>query len=275
MNILDTIAAHKRVEVARNRELYPTKLLESSIYFDTKPVSLIKYLTRQDLSGVIAEFKRQSPSKGLIHPYAKVEEVSVGYMQAGASALSILTDTQFFGGSNKHLTTARRLNFCPILRKDFVLDEYQILEAKSIGADAVLLIAAMLTPAETSHLANFAHSLSLEVLLEVHTANELARSPVDLVDAVGINNRNLQDFTVRVETSLELAALLPAHKVRVSESGISNVETCVLLKKAGFHGLLIGEAFMQHPRPDKACLSFITELQKALQRATNQELAPA
>jgi indole-3-glycerol phosphate synthase len=264
MHILETIAAYKRQEVATRRELYPTKLLEKSIFFGTPTVSLTKYIQRPDLSGVIAEFKRQSPSKGLINAYAKVEEVSVGYMQAGASALSILTDSKFFGGSNEHLTAARKLNFCPILRKDFMLDEYQILEAKSIGADAILLIAAMLTPAETKQLADFAHTLGLEVLLEVHTAEEIARSPMDAVDAVGINNRDLHDFTVDVETSLWLAELLPNDKVRVSESGISQVETSVMLKKAGFHGLLMGEAFMKKARPEKACLAFITDLQRAL-----------
>jgi indole-3-glycerol phosphate synthase len=264
MNILDKIAAHKRQEVATRQELYPIKLLEKSLYFGTPTVSLSKYLRRPDLSGVIAEFKRQSPSKGLINAYAKVEEVSVGYMQAGASALSILTDTTFFGGTSAHLTTARRLNFCPILRKDFVLNEYQIIEAKSIGADAILLIAAILTPAETAQLAAFAHSLGIEVLLEVHTAEEIARSTLENIDAIGVNNRNLQDFTVSVHTSLELAALLPKEKVWVSESGISQIDTSVMLKKAGFSGLLIGEAFMKEPRPAKACLSFITGLQQAL-----------
>ena len=264
MNILEKIADHKRLEVASRRELYPIKLLEKSLYFETPVVSLSKYLRRPDLSGVIAEFKRQSPSKGLITAYAKVEEVTVGYMQAGASALSVLTDTTFFGGSSEHLTKARRLNFCPILRKDFVLDEYQVVEAKSIGADAILLIAALLTPQETDRLAAFAHGLGLEVLLEVHTAEEIARSPLTHIDAIGVNNRNLVDFTVSVETSLQLATLLPKEKVWVSESGISQVETSVTLKKAGFSGLLIGEAFMKEPRPEKACLTFITSLQHAL-----------
>jgi indole-3-glycerol phosphate synthase len=264
MNILDKIAAHKRQEVATRQELYPTKLLEKSLYFSTPTVSLSKYLRRPDLSGVIAEFKRQSPSKGLINAYARVEEVSVGYMQAGASALSILTDTTFFGGTSAHLTTARRLNFCPILRKDFVLNEYQIIEAKSIGADAILLIAAILSPAETAQMAAFAHSLGLEVLLEVHTSEEIASSPLENVDAIGVNNRNLQDFTVSVNTSLELAALLPKEKVWVSESGISQIDISVMLKKAGFSGLLIGEAFMKEPRPEKACLAFTAGLQQAL-----------
>ena len=167
-NILDQIVAHKREEVAKRKEIYPVKLLEQSIYFNTPTVSLSKYLRRPDKLGIIAEFKRRSPSKGDINPYASVEEVSIGYMQAGASALSVLTDTHFFGGKNEDLTEARKFNYCPILRKDFVIDEYQIIEARSIGADAILLIAACLEKAEIKSLAALAQSLGLEVLIEIH-----------------------------------------------------------------------------------------------------------
>src|SRR5918993_1938530 len=168
MNILDQIIEHKRKEVSERKELYPIKFLEQSIFFGTQPVSLKRYIQREDKSGIIAELKRKSPSKGVINPHVSVERTSIGYMQAGASALSVLTDKNLFGGSNEDLTMARKFNFCPILRKDFTIDEYQIIEAKSIGADAILLIAAALDAPRLKTLASFAHTFGLEVLLEVH-----------------------------------------------------------------------------------------------------------
>ena len=168
MYILDKIIAHKKKEVAERKKLFPTDLLETSIFFKTECVSLVKYLKDENKSGVIAEFKRRSPSKGDINKYASVEQVTIGYMQAGASALSVLTDTEFFGGKSADLSEARKYNYCPILRKDFVIDEYQIVEAKSIGADAVLLIAACLSKEEIKKLSAFAHSLGLQVLMEIH-----------------------------------------------------------------------------------------------------------
>lgn len=264
MNILDQIIAHKRTEVTERKSLYPTKLLEKSIYFQSPTVSLTKYLLRPDKVGIIAEFKRKSPSKGTINPYVSVERTSIGYMQAGASALSILTDTQFFGGKNDDLTTARKFNFCPILRKDFTVDEYQIVEAKSIGADAILLIAAVLSPAEVKSLATFARSLQLEILLEIHNRQELEANLDAPVDAIGVNNRNLKDFTVDVNVSKELAAHIPPSFVRVSESGISNVETIAELRQYGYQGFLMGEAFMSHSRPEKACSELIKKVQLSL-----------
>ncbi len=262
MNILDQIIAHKRTEVAERKSLYPVKLLEKSIYFSTPAVSLKKYLLRPDKSGIIAEIKRKSPSKGDINRYVSVERTSIGYMQAGASALSVLTDTQFFGGKNEDLTAARKFNFCPILRKDFTVDEYQLIEAKSIGADAVLLIAAVLEPKEITQLAQMAHSLGLEVLLEVHNREELERSLSPHVDLVGVNNRNLKDFTVSVETSAQLAEFIPSQFLKVSESGISQPQTIRRLKTLGFHGFLIGETFMKNSRPEKACAAFVEELKQ-------------
>jgi indole-3-glycerol phosphate synthase len=267
MNILDEIIAHKRAEVAERKSLYPIKLLESSIYFKTQPVSLKKYLLRPDKSGIIAEIKRKSPSKGTINRYVSVERTSIGYMQAGASALSILTDTQFFGGKNEDLTTARKFNFCPILRKDFTVDEYQIIEAKSIGADAILLIAAVLQPQEIDRLAQAAHALGLEVLLEVHNLEEVKSSLSPHVDLIGVNNRNLKDFNVSVETSLELAEHIPGDYVKVSESGISQASTIRRLQQAGYKGFLIGETFMKHSRPEKACADFIADLQHLSEQA--------
>ena len=267
MNILEKIIAHKRTEVAERQSLYPAKLLERSIFFETPTVSLSKYLKRPDRQGIIAEFKRRSPSKGVINAYAKVEQTTIGYMQAGASALSVLTDEHFFGGKNEDLTTARKFNFCPILRKDFTVSEYQIIEARSIGADAILLIAAVLTPGEVRQLSAFARSLGLEVLLEIHgkatgDGSELGHL-CDTVDAVGVNNRNLADFSVDVQRSFELGALIPDDFVKVSESGLSNPATILELRQAGFDGFLIGESFMKHSRPEEACKEFIERLIKS------------
>ena len=259
--ILDTIVAHKRQEVATRRELVPVKLLETSLYFQSRPLSLRQYLLRENSSGLIAEFKRKSPSQGWINQYAPVERTTLGYMQAGAAALSILTDTTFFGGRNEDLTTARRFNFCPIIRKDFVVDEYQIFEAKSVGADAVLLIAAVLTPAEIDRLGRLARSLGLEVLLEVHDGEELARSlNAEAVDLIGVNNRNLHDFSLRLDTSMELAAAIPNEFVKVSESGISTATAIGQLREVGYQGFLLGEAFMRHARPERACAALVQEI---------------
>lgn len=262
MDILHKIIAQKEKEVAERKSLYPTKLLEKSIYFSTEAVSLRKYLLRDDKIGIIAEIKRKSPSKGMIHEYVSIEQTSINYMQGGASALSILTDTEFFGGKNEDLTTARKYNFCPILRKDFTIDEYQIIEAKSIGADAILLIAAVLSPERLNELALFAKSFGLEVLMEVHNREELKSHLNEHLDVVGVNNRNLKTFEVNIETSIELTESIPDQFVKISESGISRPETVIKLMKHGFQGFLIGEYFMSHSRPGDACSEFIQKIKK-------------
>ncbi|OOG71551.1 indole-3-glycerol phosphate synthase TrpC [Algoriphagus sp. A40] len=264
MNILEKIIADKYREVSERSSLLPIKLLEQSIYFEGKVVSMKKYVTNPEKSGIIAEFKRKSPSKGMINGSASVEKVSIGYMQAGASALSILTDKEYFGGTSEDLKAARRFNFCPIIRKDFIVDEYQIIEAKSIGADCILLIAAALEPAKLKSLAAFAKSLGLEVLMEVHDGEELERSLCENLDLVGVNNRNLKTFEVSVDTSIALVDKIPASFVKVSESGISDPNTMVELKKAGFDGFLIGENFMKSSRPEQAAYNFIKEYRKLL-----------
>ena len=256
MNILDKIVAHKKQEVEKKRSFFPTQLLENSIYFETDVISLKKYVTRPDKYGIIAEFKRQSPSKGVIAASPSIEQISIGYMQANASALSVLTDEHFFGGKNEDLQTARKFNYCPILRKDFILNEYQVVEAKSIGADAVLLIAAVLTSDQVRSLASFAKTLGLEVLLEVHHERELDKLTKD-VDLVGVNNRNLEDFTVSLETSIALAKHIPEEFVSISESGIRAPEDVHLLKSHGYEGFLIGELFMKTAVPHLACANFI------------------
>ena len=259
MNILEKIIAHKKKEVAERKKLYPTTLLERSIYFETPVVSMKKYLTRADKSGIIAEFKKKSPSKGNINPYASVEKVSIGYMQSGAAALSVLTDSHFFGGKNGDLTEARKFNFCPILRKDFVIDEYQLIEAKSIGADAVLLIAECLEKTDLNQLASTAKSLGLEILMEIHSIGQLAKLNKH-IDIVGVNNRNLEDFSVDINNSIGLSAAIPKELIKISESGINNAENIVELQQAGFQGFLIGEYFMKTPDPPKACADLINEV---------------
>ena len=260
MDILTKILNQKKKEVEENKSLYPVKLLEKSIFFETTPLSLKKYLLRPDKSGIIAEIKRRSPSKGDINPYVSVEKTSIGYMQSGASALSVLTDKKFFGGSNRDLTTARNFNFCPILRKDFIIDEYQIVEAKSIGADAILLIAAALDKKTIAQLTHFAHELGLEALLEIHGPEEL-EAIHDTIDVVGVNNRNLKTFEVNVETSVNLSRQIPEGFVKISESGISQPESIIRLKEHGFDGFLIGEYFMMASQPEKKCAAFIEKIE--------------
>jgi indole-3-glycerol phosphate synthase len=261
MNILSKIIENKRIEVDERKSLYPIKLLEKSIYFNTKPVSLKKYLLREDKHGIIAEFKTKSPSKGEINQYADIEKVSVGYMQAGASALSILTDQKFFGGSFNNLTKARTYNYCPILQKDFFIDEYQIVEAKSIGADAILLIASVLSETEIKKMTNLAYSLGLEVLLEIHNKVELLKLN-EAIDVIGINNRNLNTFETNIQNSIDLYPFLPNGIVKISESGIHDVQDLLKLKSVGFNGFLIGESFMNTTNPEKACKEFIQKIDK-------------
>lgn len=260
MNILDKIIEQKYKEVAERKSLYPMKLLEQSIFFSSPTVSFKKYVQRKDKSGIIAEIKRKSPSKGIINASVSIERTSIGYMQAGASALSILTDKDFFGGSSDDLTMARKFNFCPILRKDFIVDEYQIVEAKSIGADAILLIAAALPVKRLNELALFAKSLGLEILMEVHTAEELTSNHEAEVDLVGVNNRDLKTFVVSIEISKKLAPFMPKGKVLISESGIDSPAAIVELRKHGYEGFLMGETFMKHSRPEQAAKDFIEEL---------------
>ncbi len=261
--ILTDILAQKRLDVAERRALVPVRQLERSPYFATPPLSLRHYLTRPGSSGVIAEFKRRSPSRGWINRYAPVGRTTLGYMQAGAAALSVITDEPFFGAQPTDLPTARRLNLCPILRKDFVVDEYQLLEAKSLGADAVLLIAAALAPAEVAALGAQAHTLGLEVLLEIHTADELTRTldaAADVIDLIGVNTRDLHDFSVDLTRAATLAPLLPARYVTVAESGLRTAQDIQHLRGLGYQGFLIGETLMRDARPERACAALVKAL---------------
>lgn len=268
MTILDEIIAHKVKEVEQCKVLHSIKMLEHSAYFSMRTLSMKQNIQRADKTGIIAEFKRRSPSKGVINAEASVEQTTAGYVQAGASALSVLTDKNFFGGSTADLVAARKVNLCPIIRKDFTIDEYQIIEAKSMGADAVLLIAAVLNPKQMKDLTTFAHSLNLEVLLEVHDEKELKKSVDAGADLIGVNNRNLKTFEVSTEISKTLAPLIPDSVVKVSESGLSKAESIIELRKFGYQGFLMGENFMKHNPPHLAAMEFMNGLRK-LERANN------
>ena len=261
MNALEKIVLEKRKQVREEKTLFPVELLERSIYFKSECVSLKKYLLREDKSGIIAEIKKQSPALGAINPHIKVEKLSIGYMQAGASALSVLTDKKFFGGSNADLTTARKFNFCPILRKEFVIDEYQVIEAKSIGADAILLITAILSKDEIAQFTDLAHKLGMEVLLELHAEHELEKVYKE-VDIIGVNNRNLETMEIDIQTSRSMAKLIPTGFIKISESGIEDPKVVLELRQLGYNGFLIGGYFMKHPQPEKACAEFIQQINK-------------
>jgi len=260
MNILDTIIAYKRKEVGKKRSTLNEKALEKEKYFGRKTLSLKNFLLDKSRTGIISEFKRRSPSKGIINDNADITTVTNAYTHHGASALSVLTDENFFGGHNEDIIKAR-VNQVPILRKDFTIDTYQLIEAKAIGADAILLIAACLSAREVQQLASFAKKLGLEVLLEIHRKEELHHI-CDEVDIVGINNRDLKTFSVDINRSIELSTLIPAGKIIIAESGINDVETILRLKTYGFKGFLIGEHFMKEPDPGIAFASFINQLKK-------------
>ncbi len=257
-DILSEIIANKRFEVDLQKQSISLEQLQNSLETTVKQRSL-KEALKSSSSGIIAEFKRRSPSKGWINRKAQAEDIVPGYANAGASAVSILTDEKFFGGNLKDIKDARPLIDIPILRKDFIVDEYQLYQAKIIGADAVLLIAAALKKEELHALAAKAHELGLEVLLEIHSVEELKYINANM-DVIGINNRNLGTFFTDVENSFRLAEQLPSDAVLVSESGISDPATVKRLQKAGFKGFLIGENFMKTDNPELALKSFIEVL---------------
>lgn len=258
MNILETIITEKEIEVSRQKALFPVAVLEQSDFFNRKTFSLKEFLLDETKTGIIAEFKRKSPSKGIINDRSDVVEVTKAYTTNGASCLSVLTDEIFFGGTASDLKSAR-VNNIPILRKDFIIDEYQIVEARAMGADVILLIAACLSPQRVLELAVFAKTLQLEVLLEIHNEDELQHI-CDAVEIVGINNRDLKTFTVDINRSIELGKKIPASKLKIAESGINNTDTICTFKNAGFHGFLIGENFMKEADPTIAFAEFVKQL---------------
>ena len=258
-DILSEIIANKRFEVDLQKQAMSIEQLQEGIS-EAPVIRSMKQALASSKSGVIAEFKRRSPSKGWIKQDARPEEIVLSYATAGASALSILTDEKFFGGSLKDIRIARPLVEIPILRKDFIIDEYQLYQAKIVGADAVLLIAAALEQERCNELTEKAHSLGLEVLLEIHSPEELSYIN-EKIDMVGINNRNLGTFFTDVENSFRLAGQLPQDAVLVSESGISDPEIVKRLRTAGFRGFLIGETFMKTEQPGETLQNFLQAIQ--------------
>ncbi|WP_418603039.1 indole-3-glycerol phosphate synthase TrpC [Hwangdonia sp.] len=259
MNILDKIVIDKRKEVDLKKELIPIDIFERTPYFERKTISLSKKL-RTSQTGIIAEFKRKSPSKSVINNTVKIEDVAMGYEHAGACGMSVLTDEIYFGGFLDDLIIARENCSLPLLRKEFIIDEYQILEAKGFGADVILLIAAILTKAEIKQFSELAKSLNLDVLLEVHNEEELHKSIMPSLDMLGVNNRNLKTFDVSLETSKTLSTLIPNDFVKISESGISSIEAIKELKPYGYQGFLIGENFMKTNNPGASATEFIKSL---------------
>ena len=257
--ILDKITADKRLQVERDRTRVPIADLEQLPHFNRRRVSLRGRLRAADSTGIIAEFKRYSPSKQWIHRGARVDDVVPSYEQHGAAGVSILTDEPYFRGANADLTTARTLVELPLLRKEFIIDEYQIIEAAAIGADAVLLISECLTRTEVRRFAALAKSLGLEVLLELHGREQLEKYTDD-VDLIGVNNRDLNTFRVDYDRSIALLDELPTGAVRIAESGLSDPATVRRLRAAGFEGFLMGEHFMRHSHPGAALRNFVTAL---------------
>ena len=257
-NILATIVASKYGEVAERKKQISIAQLEAMPLFAKKCLSLKANLLDRSKTGIIAEFKRQSPSKGMINAVADVNEVTKAYSDFGAAGVSVLTDGPYFGGSLADLSIAIQ-NPIPVLRKEFIIDEFQLIEAKAFGASVILLIASCLTPAETKQLAGIAKVLGMEVLLELHDEAELEYL-CEEVDFVGINNRSLKSFEVNIEHSLKLKNLLPKEKLSIAESGIYDVATFQLLKKEGFDGFLMGEYFMKQENPAKAFEAFSKQI---------------
>ncbi len=259
MDILTRIVNDKRVEVNLRKQLIPTKQLEQSILFERETVSLAQRL-RNSTSGIIAEHKRRSPSKQVINHDLNVFDVAKGYENADVCGMSVLTDGKYFGGSLDDLLTARASCNLPLLRKEFIIDSYQILEAKAYGADVILLIGAILSRDEIKQFSEFAKSLGLDVLLEVHNEEELHKSIMPSLDMLGVNNRNLKTFEVSLETSKQLSELIPNDFVKVSESGISNIEAIKTLQPYGYKGFLIGENFMKTDNAGESANAFIKQL---------------
>lgn len=260
MNILDTIVERKRTEVAERKQRKPLEVIKADALYTRKTISLVEGLSRPYASGIIAEFKRKSPSKGIINDRVDPVEVTKAYQDAGASAVSILTDAYFFGGHDQDVVRARQVLDIPILRKEFIIDEYQVHEAKALGADLILLIAACLSKEEVVRFSTLARSLGLEVLLELHDEDELEHVCAT-VDLVGINNRSLKTFDVNIARSLRMAGQLPKDKLKVAESGIDDPAQVKLFRENGYSAFLIGENFMKTNDPGMALHEFRNQIE--------------
>ncbi len=261
MNILEKIIADKRKEVKLKKALIPATQFDNSALFQRETISLKEKLKNSSY-GIIAEFKRRSPSKSQINQSTNVGDVAKGYENAGVCGMSVLTDIKYFGGSLDDLLLARASCDLPLLRKEFIVDEFQILEAKAFGADVILLIAAVLSRNEIEKFSKFAQNFGLEVLLEVHDLEELEKSIMPSLDLIGVNNRNLKTFEVSLDNSKNLASHIPDEFLKVSESGISNTESIKELQSFGYQGFLIGESFMKTESVGKSAFEFIQNLNR-------------
>jgi indole-3-glycerol phosphate synthase len=262
MTILDTIVAQKKLEVQQAKQRYSWSKLERMAAMQAPAHSLQQRLRLPDALGIIAEFKRKSPSKGWINQQADIQAITNGYAQFGAAAISVLTDPDFFGGSLDDLVTIRPLDI-PILRKEFIIDPFQVLEARAHGADIILLIAACLSPKEVESLAALAVGLGMEVLLELHSMDEISHINGH-TQLIGINNRNLKTFQVDIEHSIRMAEVIPADRIKIAESGIQSVEDILTFRRYGFQGFLMGEHFMKAPDPTIAFATFMQDLKNSL-----------
>ena len=259
MSILDKIIIDKIREVELKKSIIPVSQLEASVLFNSRTYSMSKLIKNSPV-GIIAEHKRRSPSKDIINNNHSVEDVVLGYQNAGACGISVLTDGKYFGGSLDDLLLAKAAINIPLLRKEFIIDEYQILEAKAHGADVILLIASVLTRQEIKNLSEFGQSLGLEILLEVHNLEELEKSILPSLDLIGVNNRNLKTFEVNLDYSKQLASKIPDEFVKISESGISSAEVVKELQQFGYQGFLMGEHFMKTKNPGEAAANFIKQV---------------
>tara|TARA_B100001093_G_scaffold50590_1_gene43001 strand:- start:4700 stop:5491 length:792 start_codon:yes stop_codon:yes gene_type:complete len=260
MDILSKIITRKIDELRYLKQKKSIADLEKSNYFSKKNNSIVKSIKEKDIA-IIAEHKRKSPSKSDINQQTNTEKIINGYEKAGAAAISILTEKNFFGGCKNDLISAKKITELPILRKDFIFDEFQIIESKSIGADGILLIAACLEKRDIVKLSKLAKSFGMEVLIEIHNINELDKSCIESVDIIGVNNRNLKTFNVNIQTSIDLIKKIPSKYTKISESGIGKSIDLITLKNNGFDGFLIGETFMKTKDPGKTLHNFINEIE--------------
>lgn len=261
MNILEAIVKDKKEELSKIKSKISLDEIQNREAYHRTSISITEALLKPGSSGIIAEFKRHSPSKGDIHKGANCLQITQGYAKEGAAAISILTETKYFKGNDEDLMQGRKSEFTPILRKDFMVDAFQFYEAKSLGADVVLLIASILSKSQTKEFLDLAHSLGMQVILEIHNEKELENNWTQGVDIVGVNNRDLTTFQVNVETSFRLAKIIPKTSFKISESGISHPEMILKLKDAGYNGFLIGEPFMKEANPPLALKEFISSIQ--------------
>lgn len=262
MKILEKIKAHKLIEIQQRKQIKSIEQLKLSELYNRASIDFKASILSKNNRAIIAEFKRQSPSKGVIHPDADVISIVKGYESNGAAALSILNDNHFFGALETDFANARASVNLPLLQKDFILDEYQLVEAKAIGADAILLIAKMLPVERIKVLANYAHQLGLQVLLETHTEQEILDHLHTEFDLIGINNRDLNTFEVNIQHSIALANLLPQQAVKIAESGIQDANTLLELANNGFSGFLMGEYFMKTNNPAEQLKALQQEIRR-------------